>query len=338
VARVRFGSNNNATDLGKYAEWCRAAEGFGFELLGFGDSQLLWIDPFVALAIAAQNTQQARIGTIVANPVTRHPSVMAAGMSGLQQLSSGRVVCGIGSGDSAVRSVGVRSSGMAGLEAYCRAVRGLCAGREVEYQGQSLQMQWSGGPVPVWLSAEGPRMLELAGRIADGVVIGTGLGEEVVRDSIARVRHGAETSGRDPASIEMWWLVKPWLSTTEAQGWNELRGLLALSANKQFRYTLEGKFVPENLREPIRRLQAEYSYTQHAKFAPTGHNASLVEKYGLTEFLGRRYTVCGPAARIVERLHQLSSWGASNFIMIQMAADQIGAMRELSRDVFPAFR
>jgi 5,10-methylenetetrahydromethanopterin reductase len=338
LARVRFGSNSNATDLAKYADWCRAAEGFGFELLGFGDSQLLWVDPFVALTIAAQNTRTARIATIVVNPVTRHPSVVAAGMSGLQQLSGGRVVCGIGSGDSAVRSVGMNSPGMEALEDYCRTVRGLCAGQRVDYQGQPLQMQWSGGTVPVWLSAEGPRMLELAGRIADGVVIGTGLSEAVVRDSIARVRTGAEAAGRDPSGVEMWWLVKPWFSETEEQGWSELRGLLALSANKQFRYTMEGKFVPQALHEPIRRLQAEYSYTQHAKFAPTGHNASLVEKYGLTEFLGRRYTACGPAARIVERLEELASWGASNFIMIQMADDPIAAMRQLSRDVFPAFR
>lgn len=153
MPKLRFGSNNNAKDLAQYAEWCRAAEGFGFELLGFGDSQLLWMDPFVALTVAAQNTRRARLGPIVANAVTRHPAVMASAMSTLQHLSGGRMVCALGSGDSALRNIGIPPVTMAQLEAYCRAVKGLCAGEPVMYEGHTLKMEWQAGPVPVWLSA-----------------------------------------------------------------------------------------------------------------------------------------------------------------------------------------
>lgn len=180
-------------------------------------------------------------------------------------------------------------------------------------------------------------MLELAGRIADGVIIGTGLTEDVVKDSIARVRRGAESAGRDPSAIEMWWIAKPYFSNTEAEGWAEIRGLLALSANKHFRFSMEGKFLPEDLHEPVRRLQQEYAYNVHADFHAPSHNARLVEKYGLTEFLGRRFSMCGPAGQIIERMHALASYGVTNMIMIQMVPDQIAAMRRLSEEIFPAF-
>ena len=338
MTRLRFGSNNNTKDLAQYAAWCRAAEGFGFELLGFGDSQLLWMDPFIALTVAAQNTTTARIGPVVANPVTRHPAVMASAMSTLQNLSGGRAICALGSGDSALRNIGIPPVTRTQLEEYALAVKGLCAGNTVRYQGHELAMQWQAGPVPVWLSAEGPKMLELAGRIADGVIIGTGLTEDVVKDSIARVKKGAESAGRDPSAIEMWGIAKPFLSDTEEEGWTQIRGLLALSANKHFRHSVEGKFLPESLHEPVLRLQQEYAYNAHADFHAPSHNARLVEKHGLTEFLGRRFSICGSNEQIIDRLHQLAGYGVRNLIMIQMVPDQIAAMRWLSEKIFPAFQ
>jgi hypothetical protein len=68
-----------------------------------------------------------------------------------------------------------------------------------------------------------------------------------------------------------------------------------------------------------------------AKFSPTGHNASLVDKYGLTEFLGRRYAICGPGERIAERFAELADWGAQ----LHRGADGRGTDR---RDAPPRAR
>lgn len=335
MTKMKFGTAMYAREIPPYLEWCRAAEGFGFDFLGYGDSATLWMDPFVILALAARETKRVRLGTTVTNPVTRHPAVMASGLAALQHLAEGRMFCGIGGGDSAIYNSRLKPAKLADIEAYLGALRDLTNGRETTWRDAKIKLQWTPRAVPLWMSAEGPKTLETAGRIADGVIIGCGITEDVVKDSIARIDAGARAAGRDPASIEKWWMAKIHFARTEEEGWKELRFANASSANKHFRFTFEGKFVPDQYREPIRRLQREYAFHEHADFTRPGHNASLVEKHGLTEFVGRRFSVTGPAKQMVEHLHRLASWGATNLIVIQLYDDRIGHMRRLSKEIFP---
>ena len=141
MTRIKFGSPRYARDLVEFAAWCELAERVGLDVLGSGDSSTLWIDPFVALTVAARHTKTARLVTTVTNPATRHPAVMASGFAGLQAASNGRAVMGIGGGDSAIYNLGLRPGTLATLEAYVQAVRGLTEGREVEWQGKNLKLQ-----------------------------------------------------------------------------------------------------------------------------------------------------------------------------------------------------
>ncbi len=332
---VQFATVNFTEDFNDFVKWVRAADALGFDTIGYGDSQSLWGDMFVALTLAAEHTRHARIGTMVTNPMTRHPAVAACGMASIQQIAGGRAFYGIGTGDSALRNIGVRAATVAELEAYGKTFKGLCAGEAVEWRGERLEMKWSTDPVPLWLSAEGPRTLDLAGRIADGVIVGNGLTADVVKDSISRVRAGAESAGRNPDEIEMWWMVKPYFAASEERGWRELGWSLS-GGNKTFRNGLEGKFVPDELRERILGLIEEYDSGEHAKMGT--HNAKLVEKYDLYEFLGRRFTVCGPPKRIVEGLQEIVEAGATNLILIQLVPDKLSFMRRLSEEIFPAFK
>jgi 5,10-methylenetetrahydromethanopterin reductase len=337
MRKMQFGTAIYAREIPAYLEWCRAAEGFGFDFLGYGDSATLWMDPFVILSLLAQNTKRARIGTAVTNPVTRHPAVMASGLGALQHLSDGRLFCGIGGGDSGIYNSGLKPAKLAELEEYCRALSDLTNGLEATYHGVKLKLQWKPRHVPVWIAAEGPKTLQLAGRIADGVIIGTGLTEDVIKDSIRQVEIGARSAGRNPDNIEKWWMVKLQFAANERQGWKDLAFTLASSANHALRFTFDGKFVPPEYHEPIRTLHREYAQHQHADFRNPGHNAALVEKLGLTEFLGRRFSFCGPSDRIVEQIRRAADWGAKNLFVTQLFQDQIGFMRRLSEEVFPAF-
>jgi 5,10-methylenetetrahydromethanopterin reductase len=275
---------------------------------------------------------------MVTNPVTRHPAVTAGAMATLQQVSGGRAFLGIGTGDSSLLNIGERPARIDAFAAYCRAVKGLCAGEEVQWGDIPLRMQWRTAPVPLWIAAEGPRMLHLAGQIADGVILASGLTPEVITDTIARVRAGAESVGRSIDDLELWWLTKPYLSSTEEEGWHDLQWTLAGSANHAFKFTFEGKFVPDQLHEPLRELMRGYAADTHAKVAQGSHNASLVERLGLTEFLGRRFTLCGPPERVIERLREAAAHGAANFLLTQMVADRIGFMHTLDEAVLAPLR
>jgi 5,10-methylenetetrahydromethanopterin reductase len=325
-------------DFRDYVEWLGVAEALGYDLAGYGDSQNLWADPYVALTVAAQATSRIRIGTMVTNPVTRHPAVCAGALASIQQLSGGRVFCGLGSGDSAVANLGERRATVETFGAYCAAVRGLCAGEEVTWRGHRMRMSWPVLPVPVWMSAEGPRTLRMAGQIADGVIVASGISEGVIEETLSFIAAGARSAGRSLGDLEVWWILKAHLAPTEEEAWHDLRWSLAGTANHLFRFTMDGKSVPEELHEPIRALQREYASEAHGKVAEGAGNAALTDKYGLTEWLGRRFVLGGPPEVIVDRIRSIAARGATNLIFPQFVADKIGFMREFDAGVVSAFR
>ncbi len=98
-APIRIATGTVVKDYDWYRRWLEVAEASGFDLLSTGDSQSLWADPFITMAVAAEHTTRPRIGVTVSNPQTRHPAVVASSLVALQQLSGGRIVYGLSSGD-----------------------------------------------------------------------------------------------------------------------------------------------------------------------------------------------------------------------------------------------
>ncbi|MCB0997193.1 MAG: LLM class flavin-dependent oxidoreductase [Acidimicrobiales bacterium] len=335
---LRYGSVVFAERFDEYLTWLSAADEVGLDVIGLGDSQNLWGDLYVSLTVAALNTTTARLGPLVTNPITRHPAVAAGAMASLQQLSGGRMFFGIGTGDSAISNLGRRPATVNHFERYCRAVQGLGAGTPVEWDGRPIEMSWPVEPTPLWMAAEGPRTLHLAGQIADGVIIGSGLTDDVVADSQRRIREGAESVGRRFEDIELWWLVKPYLAATEQDGWAALRWTLAGSAMHTFRYRAEDKLVPRELLGPLEQLQQEFAHHTHGKVSRGEHNGALVERLGLTEFLGRRFALAGPAEHISERIEHLMSIGATNLVGMQLVPDRVGFLREFDARVIRPLR
>lgn len=335
---MQFGAIGFYDDLHAYLDWLRLAEGLGFDLAAYGDTQNLMADMFVGLTAAALNTSRIRLASTVSNPVTRHPAVMASGIAGVQALAQGRFSLGIATGDSALKTIGEKPARVADFEAYCRVLRGLCSGEEVEWRGNRFRFQWNAPRVPIWVAAEGPRMMDLAGRIADGVIFGNGITEDVVRDNIARVHAGARAAGRDPSTIECWFFVKPYFAASEEQGWREVAWTLSASANHAFRHSMEGKFVPAHLQEGMRRMMAGYNSNEHNRVGHGANNARLVEENGLLEYLGRRFLVAGEPDLIRQRLRDLASWGATNMIFPAVYGDKIGYTRRLWSEVLQGLR
>jgi 5,10-methylenetetrahydromethanopterin reductase len=335
---VRFATGTTVKDFGWYHEWLDVAEAAGFEMLTTGDSQSLWADPFVSMAVAAERTTRPRIGLTVSNPRTRHPAVVASSLVALQDISGGRMVYGISSGDSALRNIGVRPATVAELDEFIRAVKGLCAGETVPYEGRELVLRWGSHPVPVWMAAEGPRTQYLAGQIADGVVLSNALDAAVLADARATLAAGAASVGRSVDDIEVWCMAAMCPAESEQEGIQKLRFLLAGTANHVYRFHMDGKGVPDEYRDRLAELQRRYDSRHHATPATAQANAALVEELGLVDFLAARSVIAGPPDRCVERIAEVVAAGATNLIISQFVDDQIGFMRDFARDIMPAFR
>ncbi len=200
----RFGINRqDAESVSRFASDVARIEALGWDCVWLPDSQLRRRDTYVLLAAAAQATETIELGTLLVNPVTRHPSVTASSIATVEELAPGRVALGFGAGDTAVRLSGLRPARVAEMEESIVLMRSLLAGERVEVGAERPAYLPFHRPVPVWLTAGGPRTLEMGGRVADGVFMRVGTHQATIADTVAKIWRGAEDAGRDPFSIPL---------------------------------------------------------------------------------------------------------------------------------------
>jgi 5,10-methylenetetrahydromethanopterin reductase len=336
MTAIRFGVSRVASDLNEYVRWVKFAEACGYSMLGVGDSQLRWADCHVALTLSAINTSSITIGTFVSNPVTRHPAVAANVMSTLRGLAGDRVYFGIGNGETSVRDVGGELYTAAEFAEYVSAVRDLCGGRTARYRGHELNMLQQAYPVPLWIAGDGPRMLQLAGRLGDAVIVGNGATPELVRYAYDQVRIGAEQAGRDASAIPVWFMVRILIAESEAAGFEAYRYYLATYANTRYRYAggLKGIPVSEDIAERLRRFRSEFSYSESLR-PDAAFNANLVDRYGLREWLGRQFAVTGPVDQCIEKLQAIAAAGGTNLVLPQLHGDIWESTRMIAKQILP---
>jgi alkanesulfonate monooxygenase SsuD/methylene tetrahydromethanopterin reductase-like flavin-dependent oxidoreductase (luciferase family) len=192
---------------GRIGELAAAAERAGFSAVfvaeGHGDALAL-CHPVAAA------TRQARVGTAVANAALRPPVLAAKTAAQLDQAADGRFVLGLGVGNTVMNGrFGLRPvPPLPMIEEYVEVIRSVL-NRATGYDGKLFRtgmVPLDSPPVrtdlPVWLGALGPRMLALAGRIADGVILNLMSPAQAGR-AAGIVRAAAGAAGRDPASVEV---------------------------------------------------------------------------------------------------------------------------------------
>src|SRR3989337_2613379 len=145
-----------------------------------------------------------KLGLCVRTPGTREPAVLARGYATLQDISNGRMVMGIGRGDSAVRYIGDKPVRVAEFERRLAMIKDFMNGREVEGNEKGLQLKWVRPElpeIPMWVAGYGPKALAVAGRVGDGVIIQ--LADPVIIQWIMdTARKAAEEAGRDPSALK----------------------------------------------------------------------------------------------------------------------------------------
>lgn len=183
---------NDATDLplAESSRFAVRAEELGFSGVGMPDHPHTGRDVFVRLVLAAQQTERVTLFPSVANPVTRHPKMLASLAATLGESAPGRACLMIGSGDLAVKYLGEPGATASQLADAAETIR------------RTLDSEFAlAAPVPVYINASSPRMLEAAGAAADGVYAMVGVDPEVVATAMDHVAAGAREAQRDADSI-----------------------------------------------------------------------------------------------------------------------------------------
>lgn len=257
--RFRFGLYQpHLWSLDDAQRWWRACDEAGFDMIGVPDSPVFLREMFVSTTCCVLSTSQARIFTAVTNPVTRHPSVMAAGLIGLNDLAPGRVVLGIAAGDSALWTVGMKPATVAQLRAYIIAVKALLRGETAEWNGHEFEGRWDKWSrpleVPIYVACAGPKTLQMAAEVADGVIAYVGFSDEDIARAKQAIADGLQASGRTADQFDVWWNAQIFFGSSIAEvketslGWSPQW----LTAG-----TLAGKGVPEEYHDAIREMNAD---------------------------------------------------------------------------------
>jgi len=179
---LRFGAGllghyARAYSVRRVAELGAQCEELGFDSYWVADQR--WMrDVWVSLSAAALATSRIRLGTRVTDPYVRHPALTAVAIASLDELSGGRAVLGIGAGGSGFREMGIeRTRPVTAMREAIELIRRLLAGQEVDYPGELIRFRRGAlefptrRDIPVVVVARGPKLLELGGRVAEGVMI-----------------------------------------------------------------------------------------------------------------------------------------------------------------------
>ncbi|MBV8056907.1 MAG: LLM class flavin-dependent oxidoreductase [Deltaproteobacteria bacterium] len=187
------------------------AEDNGFTHAWFYDSQMIYSDVYVCMALAAEHTKRIKLATGVAIPSNRIEPVTAHSIATINLLAPGRTILGIGTGFTGRNTMGLPPVPLGQVRSYIKMVRSLLHGEEVMYRDGKLERAIRflhphhgyinlEDKIPIYLAADGPKALELVGELADGWVTVLS-GPERFREKFESVKKGAQRAGRSVENL-----------------------------------------------------------------------------------------------------------------------------------------
>src|SRR5881227_3030957 len=288
-----------------YSRWLdliKIAESHGFEYAWTYDSHVLWQESIPLLAVAARETSKIKMGHFVTNPGTREPTVLASAYATLHDLSDGRMVMGIGRGDSARRYIGQQPVKVAEFERRVAMIKDFMNGRPVEWNEKELQLKWVRPElpeIPMWVAGYGPKALAVAGRVGDGVIIQ--LADPVIIQWIMdTARRAAEEAGRDPSELKCIVSAPTYISDDIADGREQSRWFPAMVSNhvKDLidRYGTDGSVVPQALTDYV-LARKFYDYDEHSRVGA---------KHGefVSDEICDRFSILGTPEMAIDKLQE----------------------------------
>jgi probable F420-dependent oxidoreductase len=308
----------------------RQAEAAGFEYTWIFDSHVLWMEPYPLMTLMATNTQKMRIGTCVTNPATRDLTVTASLFATLNLISGSRMELGIGRGDSSRRVMGKKPVSWSQLEAAVKEFRDLTSGKEVQHDGQPTRLTWAKDSPRVWVAGYGPKVLHMAGRVADGIILQFA-DPHLIAWCLGFVKEGAREAGRDASKIQVMSAAPVWVSDDLKLARERVRWFPALVSNHVM--DLIRQYKPEDLPPELTSYvhdRGKYDYLHHCEVG--SDNAEFVSDEVID-----RFCLIGPAEAHKKKLRELEKAGVTQFNIYLMCGDEEQTLVDYQRDVLPAF-
>ncbi len=335
-----------------------AAEEHGFTTAWFYDSQMLYSDVYVSMALAAERTRHIKLGTGVAIPSNRIEPVTAHAIATINALAPGRVILGLGTGFTGRNTMGLPAVPLARLRSYVDSVRRLLRGEDVVYREGAQErvirfLHPDRGyinlkdPIPIHIAAEGPKALAMAGEIADGWM-SSASGPVQFAAKLETVRRGARSAGRSEdlanAMLTTGCVLRDGESAMSPRVIDRVGAFAVIPLHAFWERGTDGAQLPPPLRSVWERYRDQYLPTLPSpkdRLYLDVHEGHLIylkpgeERY-LSEELIRMVTLTGSAEEIIERLRALEAAGLKQ-VALQVLGNGREMIEEFSRQVIARY-
>ena len=334
-------------------------EDLGYTDLWVADSQMIWSDCYAVMALAAARTTRLRIGTGVAVAGTRPAAVTATAHATINRIAPGRVFCGIGTGNTAMRIMGHKPIPMAEFDEYLTTLRTLLDGEEatVRWRGQTAParhlMQDAGfvafrPRMPMYVSAFGPKATALAAKHGDGLVMSVPPDPAAIQSVRNRFLEAAREAGRsEPDSHFTFTTLNTMVVLEEGERTDSDRvkrecGAFAVAG---LHYTYEqfrqyGRRPPEFLDdiwgEYVAMLDEVPEERRHLRIH-LGHNCWVEpeEERFITKELIERTCLVGTPQQLADTVRGLEAAGLTQIMLLPPLEAKARVLRSVAEQVFP---
>jgi 5,10-methylenetetrahydromethanopterin reductase len=282
------------------------AESLGYHTAWIADSHLVCRELYVTLTACVLGTKRIRLGPGVTVPHTRHVSVTASAMVSVHELAPGRIVLGVGTGDSSAGTLGLKMekvARVATLESMTHALRRLTAADSLQFEsGAQGRIAWLDRPhaIPLYVAGSGPKMLAAAGRLGDGVIMYSSTSPPIIEAALSHIAAGAQAAGKalEELNIVIWAPMS--VAHDRALARDHVRGRVASA----MRHPLPIELDAED-RAAVERVRRQYDFFQHATAAST-HRELVPERFVDLLALAGNPDEIVERVRAIEKIPQIS--------------------------------
>ncbi len=320
--------------MSRFFDLMQQVEEQGFEYGWTYDSHILWQESYATFPVVAERTSKLKLGHFVTNPGIRDPTITASWYATMHDLSNGRMVMGIGRGDSSRRVVGLKPVRVAEFEARCAMIKELMNGRPVVWNEKELQLTWARTDlpdIPMWIAGYGPKALAVAGRVADGVIIQLA-DPQIIQWIMGTARKAAEEAGRDPSELKCIVGAPSHIGDDMAAARDQVRWFPAMVSNHVMdlieKYGWESE-IPTALTDFV-KARKFYDYKDHSRVG-AAHGEFV------TDEICDRFCVLGTPEQAIAKLRELESVGVDQFNIYLMTEGQKETLETYGRDILPQF-
>ena len=302
------------------AKWAKLAEDLGFSFVGIADGQMIWRDLYVSLALAAGATTRVKLGPWVTNPVTRHPTVTINAMCSLDEQSEGRAFLGMGSGDGALKSMGLDHAKLDTVVEAVKLMKRLNAGEAVETPTGTIKLLTARGGIPVYWAAANPRSFMYGGQHTDGVIASGWIVPEVLTKVRDYIHQGAAAGGKDPKRSEVIFSTAISVGPDREQSLTNVKPFVARALAHR-----ASTWIPGWTEADFLKFKEQYDFYHHFK---SDHDLATL----VPDHMVQKKAIAGSPPECRDQIRMISAGGFNKICMLPMG-DTEAVMRTAAAEV-----